>query len=110
VTPDPVALDERISELSKFISNHAGGVELSKVTDNGEIEVRFTGMCAGCPYRPVTMASTVRPALLEVEGVTSVRALGSRISEQAERRLAEDMAGYRTGLPIWPVSRAEGEA
>ena len=101
--PDPGALDQQISKLSKFISNHADGIELSQVT-GGEIEVKFTGMCAGCPYRPVTMASTVRPALMEIDGVTSVRAVGSRISEQAEKRLAEDMAGHRTGLPIWPVS------
>jgi Fe-S cluster biogenesis protein NfuA len=107
--PDPGALDQRISELSKFISNHAGGIELSQVTGGGEIEVKFTGMCAGCPYRPVTMASTVRPALMEIDGVTSVRAVGSRISEQAEKRLAEDMVGHRTGLPIWPVATPERE-
>jgi Fe-S cluster biogenesis protein NfuA len=93
--PDRVALEERIREVARFIHNHAGGLELTHATDKGE--VRFTGMCTGCPYRPVTMASTVRPALMEVEGVTSVHAIGSRISEQAEKRLVEDMAGYRIG-------------
>jgi hypothetical protein len=35
------------------------------------------------------MAGTVRPGLLAVEGVTGVSAVGTRISEEPEQRLAE---------------------
>ena len=44
-------------------------------------------MCAGCQYRPVTFAATVRPALLALEGVTAVEVAGSRISAEAEARV-----------------------
>lgn len=108
---DREVVEERIRELSAYIRMHAGGVELAELTNGGAVQVRFTGMCTGCPYRPVTMAATVRPALMEIEGVTSVEAVGSRISAQAEKRIAEDFIGHRTGLPIWPHKpRAEGSS
>lgn len=78
----------RVAELSHRITAHAGGLELAGVTANGAVTVRFTGLCTGCTYRPLTMAGTVRPALLQIEGVTSVEATGSRISTEAEARLA----------------------
>jgi hypothetical protein len=40
----------------------------------------------------VTTASTIRPALLELEGVTAVEVEGSRISAEAEARLAAAFA------------------
>ncbi|MFI7708682.1 NifU family protein [Nonomuraea sp. NPDC049480] len=104
---DQDALGERVRQVSTYLRMHAGGIELSRVSDEGEVHVQFTGMCTGCPYRPVTMAATVRPALLQIEGITSVHAQGSRISEGAERRLADDMSAHRTGIPAWPASAAE---
>lgn len=80
---DAVAL--RVEELGVVLSAHAGGIELVEVTD-GVARVRYTAMCTGCPLRPLTTASTVRPALLELDGVESVE--GSRISAEAEARLA----------------------
>jgi Fe-S cluster biogenesis protein NfuA len=71
---------------------HAGEVELIEVTTDGHVELRFGAMCSGCPYRPLTMSRTIRPALLAVPGISSVSASGSRISEEAERRLAEALA------------------
>jgi Fe-S cluster biogenesis protein NfuA len=106
---DHEAIERRVKQLSAYVTMHAGGVELDSVTDNGEVHLRFTGMCTGCPFRPVTMAATVRPALMEIEGVTSVHAVGSRISAQAEARMAADFVGHRTGLPIWPVARQEAK-
>jgi hypothetical protein len=49
-------------------------------------------MCTGCPLRPVTTASTIRPALLELDGVTAVEIEGSRISAEAEARIAAAFA------------------
>lgn len=89
---DP-AIEQRVRDVSQLLTMHAGGVELEHVDDDGRVRVRFTGMCTGCLYRPVTMAATVRPALLEIDGVSAVEAAGSRVSEEAERRLAEDLGG-----------------
>ncbi|MFJ9033418.1 NifU family protein [Streptomyces sp. NPDC102274] len=99
-------LAERVRQVSAYIRMHAGGLELRHITDDGEVQVQFTGMCTGCPYRPVTMAATVRPALMEIDGVTSVTVVGSRVSEQAERRVAANLRGHRTGIPIWPAEDA----
>jgi Fe-S cluster biogenesis protein NfuA len=98
---DRPALEARVALVSRFISQHAGGVEIASVGQRGDVHLQFTGMCMGCPYRPVTMAATVRPALMEIDGVTEVHAVGSRVSEHAERRMREDLEGYRTGIPAW---------
>lgn len=89
---DP-AIEQRVRDVSELLTMHAGGVELEDVDADGRVRVRFTGMCTGCLYRPVTMAATVRPALMEIDGVSAVEAAGSRVSEEAERRLAEDLGG-----------------
>jgi Fe-S cluster biogenesis protein NfuA len=81
------AVEERLDSLRPVLSAHAGGVELVSVAD-GVVRVRYTGMCTGCHLRPLTTAGTVRPALLALDGVTSVEVEGSRISAQAEARLA----------------------
>ena len=83
----------RIEELRPALDAHAGGVELVAV-EAGVVRLRFTGMCTGCPLRPVTTASTIRPALLDLRGVTAVEIEGSRISAEAEARLA---AAYARG-------------
>jgi Fe-S cluster biogenesis protein NfuA len=77
----------RLEELRPVLDAHAGGIELVEV-DRGVVRLRFTGMCCGCHLRPLTTASTVRPALLALDGVTSVEIEGSRISAEAETRLA----------------------
>jgi Fe-S cluster biogenesis protein NfuA len=78
---------ERLAELAPVLDAHAGGVELVGV-DDGVVRLRFTGMCAGCHLRPLTTASTIRPALLGLDGITGVEIEGSRISAEAEARLA----------------------
>lgn len=83
------ALDARIEEINALMRAHAGGVELLDVTADGAVSVRFIGKCTGCELRPMTMASTVRPGLLDVAGVNRVTIVGARISEEAELRLAE---------------------
>jgi Fe-S cluster biogenesis protein NfuA len=85
------AVLERLEELRPALDAHAGGVELVGV-EEGVVRLRFTGMCTGCHLRPLTMASTIRPALLDLEGITAVEAEGSRISAEAEARLADAFA------------------
>ena len=81
----------RIEELRPALDAHAGGVELVAVED-GVVRLRFTGMCTGCPLRPLTTASTIQPALLELEGVEVVEVEGARISAEAQARLAAAFA------------------
>ena len=76
-----------LDRLRPVLDAHAGGIELVEV-DGGTVRLRFTGMCSGCHLRPVTTASTIRPALLAVAGVTAVEIEGSRVSAEAEARLA----------------------
>jgi hypothetical protein len=52
-------------------------------------------MCTGCTYRPVCSEVTVRPALLELEGVVSVEIQGGRINEGNQARLVEDLEKWR---------------
>jgi Fe-S cluster biogenesis protein NfuA len=87
----------RIEEVRVLMSAHAGGVELIDVSPRGGVRLRFTGMCAGCPYRPLTMEGTIRPALESVPGVTSVQAAGARVSDEALARMRRYLG--RTTLP-----------
>lgn len=81
----------RLDDLRPALEAHAGGIELIDI-DTGTVRLRYTGMCTGCPLRPLTTASTVRPALLALRGVTDVQIEGSRISAEAEARLAAAFA------------------
>jgi Fe-S cluster biogenesis protein NfuA len=85
---DDGPVQRRVSEVSRLLAAHAGGIELERLDEQGRVGIRFSGMCTGCLFRPVTLATTIRPALLEVDGVTSVEAAGVRVSEHATRRLA----------------------
>jgi Fe-S cluster biogenesis protein NfuA len=85
---DQRPVERRVSEVSRLLGAHAGGIELERLDEQGRVGIRFTGMCTGCLFRPVTLATTIRPALLEVDGVTGVEAAGVRVSEHAARRLA----------------------
>lgn len=85
--PDRAAVARRVEELNQLMSAHAGGLALESVDDHGTVSVRFTGMCAGCQYRPVTLLATVEPGLAEIPGVTEVDARGSRVSAEAAERL-----------------------
>lgn len=87
------ALESVVAEIDSALRAHAGGIDLVDKSEDGTATMRFTGMCAGCPMRPLTTAATVRPALLSVEGVTRVEIDGSSISEYAEQRLAKAFGG-----------------
>lgn len=42
-----------------------GDVELVEVTDDGEVHVRLTGACSGCPFSAMTLAFGVERTLKE---------------------------------------------
>ena len=84
---DPAALSEAVAHLNVVMRPHAGGVALESVSADGDVRVRFTGMCQGCSYKALTWHATVERALLAVDGVRSVDAPGVRVSEEALGRL-----------------------
>jgi Fe-S cluster biogenesis protein NfuA len=91
------AVEARIVELNRLINAHAGRIELVELSPEGAVTVRYEGMCAGCELRPLTTVGTVRPGLLAIDGVTRVEVQGSRISEEAEKRIAESLEPYAPG-------------
>ena len=88
------ALAEALEAVNRALHSHAGSVEAVGMTD-GVARLRYTGMCAGCSFRPLTTHATVRPLLREQFGI-EVESIGSRISAEAEERLTRAYAG--TGL------------
>ena len=96
------AILERLERLRPVLDAHAGGIEFVEAI-GGTVRLRFTGMCTGCHLRPLTTASTIRPALLELAGVEAVEIEGSRISVEAEARLADAL---RHGRGQWSALAA----
>lgn len=82
------AVRTRIAGLDRLLRAHAGGIELRDVSSDGVVSVRYTGMCTGCPLRPLTTAATVRPALLALAEVRGVEVSGGRLSDEARDRIA----------------------
>lgn len=77
--------------LTRVMRAHGGGLELTRA--GPAAEVRFTGMCAGCPGRPLCLENLVTPALLAVDAVTSVTAAGTRADPAALDRFRALSAG-----------------
>ena len=74
--------------MDRLFRSDGGGLELIGLSDDGVVTVRFTGFCTGCMARPVTTAAAILPALRRLDGVRDVKVAGSRISEEAEERMA----------------------
>jgi Fe-S cluster biogenesis protein NfuA len=108
---DTVRLERRIASINLLMDSHAGRVDLVGVSPDGTVSLRYSGMCTGCEYRPVTTAGTVEPALLDLPGVTRVRIIGAQVSAEALDRiratLDEGNAGERA---VRLVHRIEDEA
>jgi Fe-S cluster biogenesis protein NfuA len=112
--PTKEAVLARVEQITRIMDVHAGGIELVDMSDDGVVRVRFTGMCTGCPNRPLTSAWAVKPGLLDLDGVTRVEIEGSRISAEAEERLMRYIGPYMPRAagappaPAWPGRDADG--
>jgi Fe-S cluster biogenesis protein NfuA len=104
IRPDDGAIEGRMQALASILDAHAGGIDLVGIDEEGEVTVRFTGMCTGCPLRPVTLAGLVRPALLDIEGVEAVRAEGARISAEAEARMASQFKTFGSAALLTAIN------
>jgi len=55
--------------------------------EGGKLRLRMVGLCAGCPYRPLTTIGTLRPYVAERLGI-ALEVEGARVSAEAEERMA----------------------
>jgi Fe-S cluster biogenesis protein NfuA len=93
-------LNERVAELNALMKTHAGAIEVVDVTSDGVLTVRFVAMCQGCPFRAVTLYGLIKPGLEELPGVSEVRALGVRVSEEAAERAVLAIGEDSAWLPL----------
>ena len=79
--PQPNAsLHERVTEainaIRPYIQRDGGDIELVGIDDNGTVQVKLSGACAGCPHAAVTLKMGVERAIRqrvpEVREVVSV--------------------------------------
>lgn len=70
-------VEKVIQELRKYLQADGGDVELVSVDEKtGEVQVKLTGACHGCPMAQVTLTNGVEARLKEtVPGVTKVVAV-----------------------------------
>jgi len=65
-----------LEELRPHLQADGGDVELVRVTEDGIVEVRLLGACAGCPMRQITLsqgiARIVKQKVPEVKEIKAV--------------------------------------
>jgi Fe-S cluster biogenesis protein NfuA len=73
----PEALEESLERIRIFLAIDEGGVQLVRMTEDGIVEVRLTGSCAGCPMSLMTLRAGIERSLMiqhpEVRRVEQVK-------------------------------------
>ena len=65
-----------IEQIRPLLQGDGGDIELVNVDDNGVVQVRLQGACAGCPARQMTLKQGVERTLQEkIPEVTEVVAV-----------------------------------
>ncbi len=68
---------EILSDANKFLSVDNGRVDFVALEPDGILRVRFSGSCAECPLKPMTLRAGVeRAVLLKVPEVKRVELAG----------------------------------
>jgi Fe-S cluster biogenesis protein NfuA len=88
----PPTFDDVESALAKdvrmFINSHAGDIKVVNISEEGDVELAFSGACGKCPALSSTFAIRVLPAVRAVPGVRNVSADNIHVSEAALERVA----------------------
>ena len=70
-------VEEALSQCRPFLQADEGDVELQAITDDGIVELRFTGTCTVCPMSRMTLRAGVERMILryapEIKRVELVR-------------------------------------
>ena len=62
-----------MSDVQAYARSHGGRIQLLAVTDEGEVRIKLTGACDGCPLSNVTVKLGIETQLRAlVPGVTRV--------------------------------------
>ncbi|MBR9982267.1 MAG: NifU family protein [Desulfatitalea sp.] len=69
-------VEAAINKIRPMLQADGGDVELIKVTEDGVVQVRLQGACAGCPMSQMTLKNgierVIKEAVPEVKSVVSV--------------------------------------
>ena len=67
------AVQNAMTEVKAYALSHGGNIELVSVTESGEVKIRFSGACRGCPMSGLTLKLGIEEQLkLRVPGVKKV--------------------------------------
>jgi len=58
-------VEQALQQIRPALQADGGDIELLDVNENGDVMVRLTGACAGCPMSQVTMTEGVERSLKE---------------------------------------------
>jgi Fe-S cluster biogenesis protein NfuA len=97
-------VEDAVAQLNLALRTHGGAVECTGVVGT-TLKLRMTGLCAGCLFKPVTVAATIAPYIRERLGL-EVELEGSRISEEAHQRLVRALAATYEPPRRTPIARA----
>ncbi|HJN02034.1 MAG: NifU family protein [Nitrospinota bacterium] len=66
-------VEKALEDIRPMLMADGGNVELVDVTNDGNVKLKLTGACSGCPSSQVTLKVGIEQALKEkVPGVQSV--------------------------------------
>ena len=58
-------IEEALKDVRVMLARDGGGVELVEASDDGEVKLKLTGTCGGCPYSQMTLKNLVEKTLKE---------------------------------------------
>jgi Fe-S cluster biogenesis protein NfuA len=62
-----------MTEVQAYARSHGGAIELVSVSDSGDVTVKMSGACSGCPMSTITLKLGIESQLkLLVPGVGRV--------------------------------------
>lgn len=68
---------DAMSDVQAYARSHGGQIHLLGVSDSGEVKIKMTGACQGCPMSTVTLKLGIEAQLRSlVPGVTKVVQVG----------------------------------
>src|SRR4029078_10716710 len=70
-------LSERVNRvvdtiIAPVLKNDGGRIDILDIREDGDVEVRFVGSCANCPYSLLSMEQIVKPTMLQIPGVKRI--------------------------------------
>jgi Fe-S cluster biogenesis protein NfuA len=58
------SVEESLERIRIFLANDGGNIELVRISEDGIVEVRLLGSCAGCPMSSMTLRAGIERSLM----------------------------------------------